>query len=321
MNNSRFEELLERYQQGKLAGREKQLMDEWFDDMANAKDHLLWTSDDKQKLKDNIIREICADQSANNNVRMISAPWVLRISASILFIVALSYVGWRMMPSQQLAESTAAGQISKILLPDGSIVWLKNESSLSYPKKFEEGTRHVTLKGEALFEVAKDAAHPFIVTCSDLTTTVLGTSFNIKSDDQDVEVVVLTGKVSITPTPGTGVTSKSVLIVPNKKAVYNKTKKDLATMIAQRSEEVALIKGTEYNMHFEDTRMDEIVQRIEGKFNVDMSLENARLGNCVVTADFTDQSLVKTLDILATVLAVDYELKDDYVMLKGNGCN
>jgi transmembrane sensor len=81
------------------------------------------------------------------------------------------------------------------------------------------------------------------------------------------------------------------------------------------------MRGTEYNMHFLDTPMDEIVRRIEGKFNKHVSLENPKLSACRVTADFTDQSLLKTMDILSSVLSIHYEMAGDSIRLRGNGCN
>ena len=321
MNNPAFVRLLERYQQGKLEGKEKQFMDEWFEDMANGGVHHLWTSDDKQALKKSILSSIQAD---GKRTKFMQTRWVWRISASIAFVVAASYFGLKhngVFDPQLLSQSSVSGEVNKVLLSDGSIVWLKNNSTLTYPQTFDQATRNVTLKGEALFEVAKDAKHPFIIRCEDLTTTVLGTSFNIRSQDNNVEVVVLTGKVSLSSATATNKKERSVLIVPKEKAVYSITKKQLATMAAKYEEEVAAVKGTEYDMHFEDTRMDEIIRRIEGKFSVHVLLANEKLGNCVVTANFTDQSLKKTLDILASVLSVEYEVNGETVTLSGKGCN
>ena len=90
-----------------------------------------------------------------------------------------------------------AGQY-RLILPDGSKVWLNNSSSLKYPTSFTGKNREVMLSGEAYFEVAKDAAKPFIVKLADAVVNVLGTSFNIMAygGDPVVKTTLLTGKVS-----------------------------------------------------------------------------------------------------------------------------
>ena len=94
-----------------------------------------------------------------------------------------------------------AGQY-RLVLPDGSKVWLNNSSSLKYPTSFTGKNREVMLSGEAYFEVAKDAAKPFIVKLTDIVVNVLGTSFNIMAygDDPAVKTTLLTGKVSVAAT-------------------------------------------------------------------------------------------------------------------------
>ena len=72
------------------------------------------------------------------------------------------------------------GKVAKIVLPDGSRVWLNARSSLIYPNKFLTGQpRKVKLNGEAYFEVAHDKSRPFIVETEKVQTRVLGTSFNV----------------------------------------------------------------------------------------------------------------------------------------------
>src|SRR5690606_14909490 len=96
-----------------------------------------------------------------------------------------------------------AGQVSeanveKIILDDGSLVWLRGGTKVLYREKPDERTRYATFEGEeALFEVTKDAERPFIVECGNTRITVLGTSFSIRSTDGVVEVTVLTGRVNL----------------------------------------------------------------------------------------------------------------------------
>lgn len=96
--------------------------------------------------------------------------------------------------------TTPRGGQFKVILPDGTTVWLNAATSLRYPTAFDGRARVVTLKGEAYFEVAKDPQQPFRVQIDDRATVeVLGTSFNIHaySDESPVSTTLLEGKVAM----------------------------------------------------------------------------------------------------------------------------
>lgn len=86
-----------------------------------------------------------------------------------------------------------------LILSDGTKVWMNSESSLKYPVQFTQKNRIVELTGEAYFEVAKNANHPFIVKTTDYDVRVLGTSFNISNyaDNKQVITTLLEGSVSV----------------------------------------------------------------------------------------------------------------------------
>ena len=105
------------------------------------------------------------------------------------------------------------GKVAKIVLPDGSRVWLNARSSLIYPNKFLAGQpRRVKLNGEAYFEVVHDKAHPFIVETAKMQTRVLGTSFNVRSYNNENPIVTLvSGSVQVSVSKGIGRKSSTIL--------------------------------------------------------------------------------------------------------------
>lgn len=316
MNDHEFGLLIEKYQKGQLSNKEKKMLDKWFENMGNENVKEAWADEDNQRLKTKILSSM---KPAKKSVFMNKFQGIYRVAASIILLATLAYlVSPYASVKQKIAiqQATSSAEINKVILPDGSLVWLKGNSRLNFPSAFSGNTRNVSLQGEALFEVAKDPAHPFVIQCGDLITTVLGTSFNIKTTQENIEVVVLTGKVSLT-----SVTDKQGLIVlPNQKAVYNGQQKQLAKVDSAGEEKVAAIKGTEYNMEFEDTPVKEIIKRIEGKFNVKVHTRDPKLNNCMVTGNFTDQSLEGTINIISQALSFEYEIMDGSVLLKGAGC-
>ena len=105
--------------------------------------------------------------------------------------------------SSSLAYNTVAtprGRQFRVILPDGTAVWLNAASSLRYPVAFPEGERIVTVTGEAYFEVAADASKPFTVKTDNGTVIkVLGTSFNVNAytDESALRATLLQGKILV----------------------------------------------------------------------------------------------------------------------------
>ncbi|MFW8423776.1 FecR family protein, partial [Klebsiella pneumoniae] len=76
------------------------------------------------------------------------------------------------------------GKRSKIILPDGSSLWINSGSCISYSSDFV-AKRKLNVQGEVYLDVRKDAAHPFVVKTNRLEVTVLGTSFNVTDYAKD----------------------------------------------------------------------------------------------------------------------------------------
>lgn len=104
-----------------------------------------------------------------------------------------------------------------VVLADGTSVWLNSESSLTYPVAFSGHERKVILKGEAYFEVSRNAQQPFIVQADVAEVKVLGTSFNINAykDERDIRATLLTGSVRVSKG------ADGTLLVPGEQGVIN----------------------------------------------------------------------------------------------------
>ena len=85
----------------------------------------------------------------------------------------------------------------KLVLSDGTKVWLNSDSKLEFPNTFVGDERRVKLAGEAYFEVAKNKAKPFRVEVDRVEVVVLGTSFNIHAYDEAVKTTLVEGAVKL----------------------------------------------------------------------------------------------------------------------------
>ena len=95
--------------------------------------------------------------------------------------------------------STPRGGQYRLVLPDGSNIWLNAESSITYPTVFSARERKVTITGEVYFEVAKDKAKPFRVLAGNQEIEVVGTHFNINAyeDEGRVKTSLVEGLVRV----------------------------------------------------------------------------------------------------------------------------
>jgi len=123
-------------------------------------------------------------------------------------------------PADTTARNTLTTDSSgeyQVMLADGSRVWLNNLSSLRYPISFQGKERKVELTGEAYFEIAKDAAHPFVVQVKNTTVNVLGTRFDIMAyrDEPEMRATLVAGSISVTAQ------GNPVLLAPDQQLVID----------------------------------------------------------------------------------------------------
>jgi transmembrane sensor len=325
MDDKKFEELISRYVAGRCTAAEERLIEEWLNKRSKSNLYGSLSNDDKASVKENIIKRLESQMPQARNVKQnnLSFPWNWMGRAAVIAILSAFLYAALYNTRQKESEPVAMlslssdGNIRKVILPDSSIVWLKGNSTIDYPAVFNGQTRNVALQGEALFEVAKDALHPFIIKTGDLTTTVLGTSFNIKTINKSVEVVVLTGSVSLTSVADV----QEIVVLPNEKGIYHVEEKHLSKLETTVQEKTTVVSNTQYNMEFIRTPIEEIAARIEKKFNVRVVLESPSLATCRITANLTDQNLNHTLSLIAQSLGIAYEIENDVVLLRGVGCD
>lgn len=270
-------------------------------------------------------------QIKNHNVRTLSpAPpsfFYLKVAAALLVVgvtVSLIYLQWNRLsktsdPVGYTEMVTPRGARMQITLSDGSHVWLNAETTLKYPEKFNGAIREVFLSGEAYFEVEKDKEHPFTIHSGNLTTTVLGTSFNIRAypGGDNLEVAVITGKVSV----ANGSPDKSreqLLLTANQKAVLKQQSQELTMEELKHPEKYAAWK--EGKLIAEDLSVANVIQMLNRTYDATIEAENEALGSCHITADFESMPLERVLDFLCTIVDATWTKKEGRYIIHGAGC-
>ena len=125
-------------------------------------------------------------------------------ASQIAAVIAIAFIFHTVKESNAYSATThtvlTSTHKSEVTLPDGTIVWLNNNTKLIYPEVFSLTERSVYLEGEAYFKVTKNKARPFVVKSQGQEIKVLGTSFNVRNRPNEdlAETTLISGAVPST---------------------------------------------------------------------------------------------------------------------------
>jgi len=212
--------------------------------------------------------------------------------------------------------TTTVGSRTSMTLPDGTKVWLNAGSHLDYGRSFGGEYREVNLTGEAYFDVAPDAARPFLIHTRKVDVRVLGTSFNLKSypTDKTTEATLIRGsiEVSIRNRP-----SDKIILKPNEKLVVNNDDSLLQQITPRRKEvrpeSLVIISKPTYEQRsgdiietswvnnkliFQDEEFGDLARQMERWYGVTITFDNPRMEELRFTGSFEKETIGQALDAL-----------------------
>ncbi|OGX84197.1 hypothetical protein BEN47_16565 [Hymenobacter lapidarius] len=218
--------------------------------------------------------------------------------------------------------TNATRRPAQVLLADGSTVALQPGSRLRYPRRFAGPDRWVELSGEAFFEVAHDAAHPFRVRTAQLETTVLGTSFTVRAFPGQAEaaVMVRTGRVrvvanAVADAQKTGRAHAGILLLPNQQVVYSPAVRELRRELVAQP---AVLQPQA--LTFTERPVTEVLASLQTAYGVPILYDGAALASCTVSLAFGQESLDDKLSLLCKTLGATYERAHEKIIFRSRGC-
>lgn len=190
----------------------------------------------------------------------------------------------------------------KITLGDGTHVYLNAQTELRFPESFANSDRRVVyLSGEAYFEVAKDAAKPFIVRCRDYDVKVLGTSFNVNDyeDEKDSKTTLASGKIEI------DMNGRQTVLKPGQQAVIKAGRVDVKEVDVE-----VYTTWMKENFRFQSETVEEILKKLARWYNIDVIY----MGETVKNYHFTGYlpryaNIADVLELLSLTTKIKFELK------------
>ena len=241
---------------------------------------------------------------------------VFKIAASIvlaLTVGAMFYLNvYEVVPVSNLTIVTQ-DSLRLISFADSSTATLNRNSVLVYPEIFSDANREVTLrKGEAFFSITPDADKPFIIRTPIASVKVLGTTFNVVSTAETLEVSVDHGKVLVyTP-------YDSMYLTAGKAVTFNAVNAPAKTYKANSN---AWAYAT-HKMVFNNTPLREVFGYVEKAQQCEINVNNTGIENCKLTATFEQVSTDYMLNLIAEALNLSVTKNDDHTFtVEGEGCH
>lgn len=246
-------------------------------------------------------------------VKMRPLRRALQYAAAILLLLAAGYWLFSTVGDssiQMASVRTGAGEQKELALPDGSKIVLNENSELAYVASFEE--RRVTLSGEAFFEVTKLNGKTFTIDAEGATTTVLGTSFNVRAypSEDKVEVSVKTGKVALEKAEDT---SQKIILEAGKAGTYNKQKEVVEEILISNADAWKTSR-----LDFDSIPLSAVVEALERYFNVEVEVANPQLLKCSFNGQFVQPELQDILNTLSYTMALEVEKQNGAYVLSGD---
>jgi ferric-dicitrate binding protein FerR (iron transport regulator) len=159
---------------------------------------------------------------------------------------------------------TPKGGQYRLILSDGTKIWLNANSSLKYPTHFTGSVRKVEMTGEVYFEVAHNKDKPFQVSVGDIEVEVLGTHFNIQAyqDEKEIYTTLIEGAVRVNND------KESVTLQPGQQSAFHRLSNHLAVAKNIDTEQAIAWKNGYFS--FQQTSLQDVLRQLSRWYNVEI---------------------------------------------------
>ncbi|HEV2479909.1 MAG TPA: FecR domain-containing protein [Puia sp.] len=240
-------------------------------------------------------------ETPHHRARIRTIRWVATAAAAVAALI-----WWRPTPvSLQKISSNNAIRIDT--LTDGSIVTLNKHSTLSQPSTFAAGQRAVSLEGEAFFQVAPDRDRPFRVQTNDIAITVLGTAFDVRTQNKKTTIVVETGLIEVKNRQGIIRVSAGETITLGQNDVR-----------LQKQSAVPSIYRYYRPRDFvcRETPLGDLVDALNQAYGDSIHIADPAIRQLPITTTFHDETLHTILEVVGTTLSINVQQTEKGYLLE-----
>jgi transmembrane sensor len=241
----------------------------------------------------------------------LSFSWY-KVAAAVALLVGISalFVLTRFNSGQDQQFFVTADQDNQqIALPDNSKVYLRKGATIRYQESFAKDNRHITLSGEGFFEITRDTLHPFTIAALNCRVRVLGTSFNVRTDSSETDVIVSTGKVALDQNG-----FEPIYLYPGDKGAV---KKGVAALKVTNLDANFLSWKTG-ELVFENTSLNKAIDALQNHFQATIVIAQPVEEWPAYTSRFDHPTLEEVLTEMQQVLPLTYTQVADKIIITLN---
>ncbi len=245
---------------------------------------------------------------------------LVRYAAAILFPI-LGLLCWHYLSDGSFLNKhddlitieTSRGISTRVNLADGSSVWLRPGSSLSYPKHFDYERRELYLEGEAFFNVHTDKEWPMVIKTSMLNVVVTGTKITLKSymENDLIEAGLVSGSARIEWTDNHNQKAQQDM---NPKEILLFSKEHRCVVDKHTMSHIAA-NWNHFNLSFDATPFGKLMLELANWYNVEIEFHPEVQSYKPVTMTVHEESLTEILEILQIIVEFEYELSRNRLFL------
>jgi transmembrane sensor len=200
----------------------------------------------------------------------------------------------------------------EVMLPDGSSVFLRNNSTLIYPEKFKGERRKVMFKGEAYFVIIPDKSKPFIIESGKSITKVLGTEFNLRAVQSDTVIRLTVTKGLVSFTLQDKQTESEVNLMAGEVGEADLTSKRITKFVNTDLNFLSWKTGV---LKFENQQLSNAIKTISEYYKQPFGLAPG-LDSVVFSTTFDSLTIDQAIESLKLILDVDIALVDGVYILR-----
>ena len=231
------------------------------------------------------------------------------------------------------------GSTSKIVLPDGSFVWLNAGSYLKYDNYYNVNNRNVFLKGEGYFDVQKNKKLTFVVNTSGIEVKAIGTKFNVKSypEEKLIYTTVVEGKIQIINKLENVKNKEELFLTQNQSASFLKENveppliepkidsqkqlsaiKEIPSKILEIDSSInpdIFVSWHEGKMIIEREKLGSLAVKLERRYNVKINFLDETVKNYVFSGILKDETFEQIMEVIRLTSPIRYSVDGNKVEL------